>query len=322
MVNSFSAGGKDEGVRVRRQVETVPGIRGILPLSLVMLLLLASPRPIQGQVVGGTDANDRPFPGWVGQFTVLGVNAVVGGLTAGISQHWRGGSFSDGFTRGFVGGSVVYTGKRVAGENFFGAGALGRGVVGVGASIIRNASEERPSLDTLILPLGPLRLYVAPEDWRSARVKLDANQTVVVLHAATRSELKLDLVSSLSAGAPVFTADRHLFGTAADTTRASGQVVENVIFLSDLEWRPERERAKIFAHERIHVLQRDQVFTTIADPLGQAVLDRFSFGTGLRKYVDVHVTDLIFNGVGVLFDYYDRPWEMEAYHLTDTGPRR
>lgn len=86
---------------------------------------------------------------------------MLGGLTAGIVQRLRGGSFSDGFARGAVGGAVAYAGRRIAAERFDGAGLLGRQVGAVGASVVRNASERRPSLERLFFPAGPLHVYWA-----------------------------------------------------------------------------------------------------------------------------------------------------------------
>ncbi len=259
----------------------------------------------------------RDTPGWVGEFTVLGFNAVLGGLTAGIRRHVSGGSFEEGFTRGFMGGSVVYAGKRIAAEGFPGAGLAGRGVAGAGGSMVRNASEGRPALGRIVLPFGPARLHLDRTDGLDARVKLDLNAIVMAGYAAARSDLELDFSSSLSAGAPVFRAEGFMFGTDADSIHASGRVSEGVIFLSELPWRTDEEAARVFAHERIHVLQRDQVFATLADPLTAALVDRVPALSPIYRYLDVHVTGLIFHALVLPFPEYDeRPWEMEAFHLS------
>lgn len=266
----------------------------------------------------GTPISDehRP-PAWVGQFTVLGFNAVLGGVTAGLRQRLEGGSFEDGFTRGFLGGGIIYAGKRLAAEGFPAAGLMGRGVAAAGGSIVRNAAEGRASLDRMIVPIGPVRLYLDAAQSPRTRVKLDVNSLVVVAFAAVERDLDFDVSSSLSAGAPVFRTTDHLIGTADDTVRASGKVVESVIFLSDLAWRTADERREIFAHERIHVLQRDQVFVTFTEPLGAGVIARVPVLSSLYSHLDFHFTDLVFSLLSIPFsDYYDRPWELEAFHLS------
>lgn len=291
------------------------GIRAWARIAFVAALLLTV-HAAEAAAQTGVD-NPRDTPGWVGEFTVLGFNAVLGGLTAGIRQRVTGGSFEDGFTRGFMGGTVIYAGKRIAAERFPGAGLVGRGVAGAGGSMVRNASEGRPALGHVVLPIGPARLHLDRTDGLDARVKIDLNTIVMTGYAAARRDIDLDLASSLSAGAPVFRTEGFMFGTDADSVHASGRVSESVIFLSELPWRTDEEAARVFAHERIHVLQRDQVFATLADPLTAAIVDRVPALASIYRYVDVHLTGLIFHALVLPFPEYDeRPWEMEAFHLS------
>src|SRR5690606_32421858 len=104
----------------------------------------------------------------------------------------------------------------------------------------------------------------------------------------------------------------RLIGTSQDTLRASGKVVENVILLSDLPWRTRQEAREIFAHERVHVLQRDQVFLTVAEPVGARIVARLPGLPRVYEYFDFHFTDLVFALLAVpVSDYDERPWEME-----------
>ena len=291
------------------------GARGWCRIVSVSVLLLTVHAVESAAQAGLQDRRDTP--GWVAEFTVLGFNAVLGGLTAGIRQQVAGGSFEDGFTRGFAGGSVIYAGKRIAAERFPGAGLIGRGVAGAGGSMVRNASDGRPVLDRVVLPVGPMRLHLDRADGLDARVKFDLNAIVMASYAAARSDIRLDLASSLSAGAPVFRAEGFVFGTEADSIHAAGRVAESVIFLSDLPWRAESDAERVFAHERIHVLQRDQVFSTLADPLTSSIVDRFPALAPVYRYADFHVTGLIFHALVLPFPEYDeRPWEMESFHLS------
>ena len=291
-----------------------------LTFVVASLLLISSTRTTTAQV-SRAGPDERAVPNWVGQFTILGANGLLGGVTAGIAQELRGGSFTDGFTRGFLGGSIVYAGKRVAVEHFAGAGLLGRTVAAAGASAVRNASDGRPSFDSLILPFGPVRFYVDRGSEPGLRVKLDLNSLVMTGAALSQRELHFSFGSSLSAGTAVFTAREHLFGSVADTIRASGEMHGNVIFLSELPWRSDHLERELFAHERVHVLQRDQFFATITEPLAAEFVHRagtraFPVLPLFYRYVDIDLSGLLFQALSVPFsDYYDRPWEMEAYHL-------
>ena len=87
-------------------------------------------------------SDDWSAPQWVGDVTFLGLNALTSGLSAGLLQVVRGESFTDGFARGALGGSVHYAGMRISAQRFDGAGLLGRQVSAAGISMVRNASRH------------------------------------------------------------------------------------------------------------------------------------------------------------------------------------
>lgn len=74
--------------------------------ALAFCALLAA--QAAAQTGGNTQSSDtiidgQRSPRWAGQVTALTSNALLGGLTAGIDQELRGGSFKDGFARGALG---------------------------------------------------------------------------------------------------------------------------------------------------------------------------------------------------------------------------
>ena len=79
-----------------------------------------------------------------GELLVLGINAALGGATAGIAQELNGGSFLEGLREGAAGGAVVYAGKRLNTLDVDQAGLVGRMLGAVGASVIRNSAAARP----------------------------------------------------------------------------------------------------------------------------------------------------------------------------------
>lgn len=276
----------------------------------VLAALLVAPTSLRGQ--------DRPppAPSWVGDAAAVGVNAFLGGLTAGVVQELRGGSFSDGFTRGALGGVVVYGGKRVAVQRFGGAGLLGRQIGALGSSVIRNASDGRPTLERVVLPAGPLRLYLSrrPGD-APARLRLDAATTIAAAYAVAEPELEWDAAESLSSGALVFRVEDLLIRGSDGVERgAAGITRAGTIYVSDL---PGLDLAEDVRHERIHVIQFDQFFLTMTDHPEDWALRKVPGGGWVSRYVDLNLSNLVTTGLAEAFkNYYQRPWELEARYLS------
>jgi len=186
-----------------------------------------------------------------GDLRYLSVNAGLGGLAAGLSRAVRG-DFSPGaFLQGALGGAVSYSGKRLGGEAFDGAGFLGRQLAALGSSVVRSAAQGGGVLDTLFVPLGPGWLQVATGSRPSYR--LDVEQVVWVVYGFTRPHLDFDLGESLSSGAFVFAGDERLRG---EDDHALGRAAPGVISLRRVG--DQRDAATI-AHERVHIAQLDHL---------------------------------------------------------------
>lgn len=287
----------------------------------LLLTWLASAGAVLAQSARPAVGGEGEFegPAWVGDVTFLGVNALLGGMTAGVLQELRGGSFQDGFTRGASGGAVAYAGRRLSVEQFYGAGLLGREVSAIGASIVRNSSEGRPSLERLFLPVGPLHVYVDRSGKTSVRAKLNLHAFAWTAAAALTSELRFDLGKSVSAGAPVFDApDRAIIGSGGDPVL--GMMIGNTILLSGTQIGPPQAEGQTFAHERVHVLQSDFQFYTWGDPLEGWAVRRTQIGSLLYRYLDVGVT--MPSGISLFYrildvDRSDRLRELEADFLEE-----
>lgn len=280
--------------------------------ALLLALLALAPSP------GTPQTSTLPDGDWasdgVGEAAFLALNAVIGGATAGLWQELSGGSFGDGFAGGALGGSVVYAGKRLSAESFAGAGFLGRDVASVGVSIVRNAADARPLLDSLRLPVGPLRLYLGPREPGPPRIELDLHDVYWTAYGLAEARLELDLGESLSSGAPVFRSDRALVDP--DDRRLLGVTAGGVVFLSPDARRPGEGT---LAHERAHVIQRDFLYHAWLRPLedrlarklpGGGFVDRVDYDAiGLALRVGAHAL-----GWG---DPVRAPLEAEADFLED-----
>lgn len=221
---------------------------------------LAGPRAVLAQSENETRWSHAT---WVDDFNFLAANALVGGVTGGILARLHGRSFRDGFARGSVGGGVVYVGKRTAAARFSGAGFLGREVSAVGASVTRSAAYGSGMLDTLVLPVGPLRLVLTPESVARSTLRVDLQEVAWLAYGLAEDRLDLDVGRTLSAGAPVFTSASR-FEAGRDGVVDGAEMGGIIVMSRNPKW---DGMDRVFAHERVHVLQFDVLKTTVGQPL-------------------------------------------------------
>ena len=247
---------------------------------------------------------------------MLSVNAALNGLSAGVVQKLRGGSFQDGFARGALGGGITYAGKRISVGRWNGAGLVGREIAAVGGSITRNAAEGRSTLDELIFPLGFVRLRVDPGAESPVRATLDLHGFLWTAYAVLSPELEWDAGASLSAGAPVFRAPGRIIdwaGVADNDGLVLGFAPAGTILLSDDPLYRER-MPTTFAHERVHVLQYDQLFFTVGSPLQRWIAPKVPGGETASRYVDIDLAaPFVYGMLLVGGEHSERAWEREAY---------
>jgi hypothetical protein len=281
-----------------------------LPAALLALLLYLAAAPAQAQTLADHEG-DWASDG-LGEVAFLGLNALVGGLTAGLWQELSDGSFEDGLAGGALGGGVVYAGKRLAAESFPGAGFLGRDVAAAGSSIVRNAADARPLLDSLAVPVGPLRLYLTPREPGRPRVEANLRDLYWTAYGLAEDRLDFDPGESLSSGAVVFQADRRLLDD--DDRPILGAAGGGVVFLSPM---PDGQRERSLAHERTHVLQFDFVYHAWFRPLEDHLVGKLP-GGGWAGRVDVDaVTPILLWGGDLLgwVDPFAGPGQAEAEFL-------
>ena len=244
-----------------------------LCLGLVLTVGATVPRTIAAQqpLANQTPTRDLQY---------IGTNMLVGGVMAGVASAIRGRPVVKGFAQGALGGAVSYLGKRATSEDIPAAGILGRQIGALGASIIRSATFGSGLLvDTLIVPLGPLRGYVTLLDIGQTRVRVDLEEVGWLVYNLTQDDLTFDAGASLSSGSFVFTSEVGLRG-ARD--RASGRAAPGVIALRlDGEGNIPED---VLAHERVHINQFDQLKITAGLPLEG--LARRGFSPGSRRILD------------------------------------
>jgi len=276
----------------------------------LLALLLAAPASAQ---CGLTVEECRPdAPRWVGEFAALSANAVLGGLTSGVTRRLAGGSFSDAFLRGLLGGSAVYAGKRIAAERFDGAGLIGRQVAAAGTSMVRNAGNGVHAFDRLLIPFGPFRVDLSPRDGHWS-VRTDAVALGWIVYGIAESQLELDWGRSVGAGTAVFRTRGTVISFDGEEAHAAGVTNAGVIYVADVPAYGERVYERSLAHERIHVLQQDFIAAAWTDPLVDALLGRTAPTRLVRSHISVNVSTELMRALGRLFPKHDdRPWEIES----------
>lgn len=292
----------------------------------VVLSLLVHPSAVGGQSEYNRDSA-RPYDGaalptWAGEAVLLGTNAALGGVSAGIFRELRGGSFWEGLRDGALGGAIAYAGKRITVERFEGAGLLGREIAAVGSSIVRNASAGQPALAEVVLPIGVGRLYLR-RHYASAgaglrhHFKFDLPTLITTAYLAARSDADLDLGASLSAGAPVFVTSEYSSPWGWVGYQAAGAVWlrDDTDAADDSNLR----RPPVLAHERVHVLQYDFAFLAWGDPAEQWLTDRLPGGEWIDHHLDLGVDLAGWGLANLIVPYQLRPWEQEAHFLSGTS---
>lgn len=194
-------------------------------------------------------AQDRGQPEWIEDFGIVAANALIGGATAAVSAWLGDRDVSDALMGGALGGGVGFVGKRLAAEDFGGAGLTGRQIGAVGANIVANAGRGLGWLEEIWLPVGPVWIQTrrAP-GWRA---RIDLPEVAVVAWAVSRSELQFDAGASLRNGALFFRAPDHriiLNGKNIAGFAGTGVVLVGQSPLSE---------GRVRAHEMTHVIQQD-----------------------------------------------------------------
>lgn len=242
------------------------------------------------------------------------INVALGGLTAGGLRILRGGSLREGLESGLAGaagGALVYAGKRVAVQHWDGAGFVGREIAAVGSSVVWNASAGRGPVDRLVLPVGPVRLYLATTEGFRVTPKLDLSSTVAIAVASLNGGIDWD--RSLSAGAPVFYRSVPYAGEQVRGQHAAGVITYRDPLGRDEFW---EGNLRTLGHEQVHVIQRDQSFLFWSEPAEEALLGSTRAGRALRRHVDVGFDVAASALVKQVIGYESRPWEREAHLLS------
>lgn len=289
--------------------------------AVALSCLTAVALPVAAQTTDGTRTllPDAAAPSAsAGEYiTAFTVNVAIGGLTAGIRQWRKDGSFLDGLWRGGLGGAGTFAGKLLAASDAPAGGLTGRAIAGAGSSVSRNAADGRPLFHRIVLPVGPVRLH-----WQPAARRVHASFDAAGFAAFTGSYLtdigaSLDLKRSLASGTPVLMARNWETGWGWHGRHVAG----TILLRGDQPHSLDHDRflKLALAHERVHVLQYDQAYILWSEPVERQVLHRLGAPPLLVRSLDLSLHSAALLGLNLIIPYEDRPWEKEADLLSGTS---
>jgi len=242
------------------------------------------------------------------QLVAAGINAAVGGLTAGAWQGLSGKSFWKGFARGAGGGIMVFAGKRLIAERSPAWWWTGRELAAIGSSEVANAASGRRSFERITIPVGPVRLHFQPRTRLLPSPTIDFVSTVAAVVVATRSGSRIGFDESLATGALVF--------IVRDKSTAIGKNAAGIITLSEIV--PDGNfpllegKRSVMSHEMIHSAQYDFILTAWADPIQKSLVRKLHLGGPVTRYLDFNLLLPLQLAANSFVAYDSRPWEKEA----------
>lgn len=253
-----------------------------------LLVVLNSPLvpavALSAQVRGGGP------PVGVQHVAAVATNALLSGITSAAFAGLRGEQMDRAFVAGIAGGSISYVGKFVAVQEFPAAPFLGQQIAATGHSIVGNVSSGRHFSEEFRFPVGPVRLTYRPTG-PHLRILLDVSDAVILAYAVVQQDLRFDLEHSIALGTPVFTAHRRVIesrGRVVDATTIGG-----VVLVSHILRNP---RDVVLRHEVVHVIQNQQLYSMLAEPLEREALEAVGLSWPLLDYLQINVIPSLIDG--------------------------
>lgn len=270
-------------------------MRRVTCVTFAFLLLQAS--SATGQVSTNARVSD------------LAANAAIGAVLAAARSMFGGHQFTRPIVLGGLGGAIQGAGRQVAADRSTASGLIGRQLSALGISLTYSAGSD--SL-VLIAPLWLVTFEVRPDLQNRIRARVNLLDVAFVTSALIQGR-SLDVKSSLSVGAPVFT--RQIAATDVEL----GYTRMGVIFLTN--GIPPALRREVLSHEAVHLLQWDAYNQLVAFPIERKLVRSVPGGRAFSRYLDLGVLSPTAALLLAQQIRYDRqPWEREAYLLTTGRP--
>jgi hypothetical protein len=243
-------------------------------------------------------------------------NIIIGSITAGAGALIGGHRILPAVAKGAAGGAVAYGGKEIIAREGSLAAWTGRQVGALGASAVANAARGRSVVSELVLPVGPVRLYVVPRS-KTVQPRVDVAGVLAFALVSIKTNTTLDLSASVRSGAMVFSQNKR-YGDAPGVHRAGVLRIDELPLIATRNGSQFAE-VGVRTHELIHASQYDFASIAWGGPLERAVLGRSKTGKALGRYVDFGFILPLWSIANGIAAPRSRPWEREANSLAPGG---
>lgn len=220
----------------------------------------------------------------VATMAVFGTNVLLGGLTAAARALVSGHDPAKAFAIGALGGAVHFSGKLVGPMSGFPGGIPGVVLSSTGTAIVSNAGRGAGLFEELHIPVGPLRVRVAPRESRKVRLAINVYETGVLARNLARSGMGLDWEHSASSGTFVFvTRGTHI--RMPDGKLVQGVAHGSNIVISAFSADPSRTAR----HEFVHVQQQRFLDEAWGRPIEGYLRTRIPGGRRIPRWLELGI---------------------------------
>jgi hypothetical protein len=220
----------------------------------------------------------------VSTMAVFGSNVLLGGLTAAVRALVSGHDPARAFAVGALGGAVHFSGKLVGPISGFPGGIPGVVLTSTGTAIVSNAGRGAGLLEEFYIPVGPLRLRVAPRESRKVRLAVNVYETGVLARNLARSGMVLDWEYSASSGTFVFvTRGTHI--RMPDGKLVQGVATAPLVVISAFAADPSRTAR----HEFVHVQQQRFLDEAWGRPIEGYLRTRIPGGGRIPRWLELGI---------------------------------
>jgi hypothetical protein len=224
--------------------------------------------------VGGSGAEAQEIRA-AAPAAALGVNALIGGITAGARAAFEHRNIGRAFAFGTLGGAMNYGGKWVASRNGDASGWMGTLIGATGTSIVVNAGAGAHPLSEITVPLPALRVRLRPVA-RKVDLSFHALDAWLIATNVGKAHTRINWARTAKTGAFVLETDREIF---TDGGFRGGIALGPVLLMQGND-------VGVWKHEGTHLQQWWFAQEAIGRPVENALKRRSQLFSWIPGWVD------------------------------------
>lgn len=193
--------------------------------------------------------------------------------------------------KGALGGALTGGGMHLIGTEARWARVAGIQLTALGASVVRNADDDRPALSDVTLPVYPFYVRLRPGADAPVTARLSLLSAVRLVTVMSRAERpRVDWGETLAMGAPVLRSPKWRLPSGSCPPPCEGSFAQHnggvVIYSASAG--TDYDLRRTLAHESVHLAQHTRDVLLDALPASDATLARLGpVGTTLSRFVVV-----------------------------------